>query len=1423
MRIDRGHRYGTALIHILFLIILGGTAESSFGDSSSSSSNSQAYRNCSFEPKKEILKCSIQSLDFAVGNSTNTASYSKASVLEFTCSQIYFLESNLRSGHFGHLPTLKELRIQGCPMKKIPSGSFQGLGGLTSLSVVTQDSLELDSERAFEGLDHLRSLNLSHNNLWSVPPGTFCRLSGLSTLNLSFNRLQDMHELSFSPSKRSTSCKLPLENLILSDNSYVEIPSQALSHVSKLETLELSSNAINLVQDNAFDNLRDLKYLSLANNQLIALPPHTFAPTPHLRELSLQNNSLGVLAPKIFSGLSRLLVLNVSRNEIGNEWLTPALFASLVRLVSLDLSHNRISSLDPSVLRPLTSLQILDLSHNLLTTLDSGTFLSQNNLHILRLNHNDLKSLHARSFDGLSVVSSINLDSNALSALEENAFSDCCSTLNDLTLSNNRFSRVPDGLQGLDGLKTLDLGGNNIKEIHNGSFTGLRALYGLKLSSNGITNISESIFKPIPGVQVLNLAFNKIKSLGQGVFNKLRNLKMLRLDGNELIDINGLLSGQEELQWLNVSGNRLQWFDYAFIPKNLELLDIHGNQIENLGNYYKLTDQFELKTLDASHNKIKKLETLSFPKSIQVANLNHNRIRLLTPGMFRDKIKLRKVDLSHNYLKRLQISSFNIAPYSESTSIQEEPRPHFYMGHNPLHCDCEMEWFKNMNEMTQARLPIIMDYSSIQCHGDSSTSILDIPNEHFLCQYEAHCFSLCMCCDFFACDCRMQCPEGCDCYHDSSWSVNVIQCSHRNHALVPPLIPMDATNIYMDGNNFTGLLDTQSFIGRKRISSMFLNNSNIGGIDNQTFNGLMELKILHLEDNQVQRLEGYEFVNISSLQELYLHRNRIEYIHERTFDNLLSLRILTLDGNNLISTSIWEFPLLSSLQDLTSITLSNNPWSCKCEFVQKFQNFIAENRDVFSDISDTSCLFEDGYTTVSLARNLTCSESMAVVRRSPEESSLPPIWRNIIPTLIIVSAIFVILAMLLAILFAFRTPLRVWLHSKYGIRICDSRKDLGANDKLYDAFVSYSLKDEEFVHSILLPQLEARNGNIGYKLCLQHRDLRSNTSIADTFPSASHLCCQHILIISKNYLETEWSQIKFVLPKKWNPLMVMIEELSSLDLAAAPEFNLLTKTCPLVRWGETGFWNKLRFYLPDASEYRRHCVSPPPELNGMKYPAASGWHYDGLMNSNNSSSTSTRSTVAGGSPRNTDVGSDDAIQILNNPLENVRGWGGPGVHAVGEHTYQSIGSDTHHHPVGGGAADHQSHIYHTLEPLENHIQVDDGHYDALGTLDVMLPNGQMVPATLVRNASGRIVPLVNAANKTMPHRPGSGKSPGFHGHHNTKSPVLSSFSSSSSNNNSPHKSSSSSGGTPSGRHQLSQQQLIASNRNKNSSSSNHFV
>ena len=733
---------------------------------------------------------------------------------------------------------------------------------------------------------------------------------------------------------------------------------------------------------------------------------------------------------------------------------------------------------------------------------------------------------------------------------------------------------------------------------------------------------------------------------------------------------------------------------------------------------------------------------------------------------------------------------------------------------------------------------------SIDESADQTVPIMQVKKQEFLCQYQAHCFALCMCCDFFACDCRMQCPDGCSCFHDSTWSANVIRCSLREHEVIPSLIPMDATSIHLDGNNFTGTLGSQAFIGRKRVKSLYLNSSQIEAINNQTFNDLNELEVIHLEDNFIRRIEGYEFGNLTALRELHLQRNLLEFIEEDAFSTLISLQVLQLHDNRLAN--LQGISQLSTLPFMSSVSLSGNLWTCQCDFVRDFNEFAKMKKEgVIYDIEKITCLLDNQvHQRIDLGENITCSEASAI-KTFPNQGGNDAL----ITVVVSVMAVVIIVAVAIVILFVFRTPLRVWLHSKYGIRvgsgcfICRARYCCGhwccinrsrkkgslgdgEHDRLYDAFVGYSSKEEDFVQQVIVPQLEIEEPSL--KLCLQHRDLPNTSSIADTFPGVSQLCAKHVLVVSRSYLETEWIQIKFALQElhkkiRFRPIIVLLEELTSLDLAAAPEFNILLKTAIVLNyWEESSFWNKLRYYLPDSSKlrhrrykkaYRRNVTLGGPNASnpcastmgaitassvgaGMastspKSLLSSGsgsssntvaatpltytrggvnrnrvnqiggtpthnWNpitspYDNLPSNN--SSTSTRSTTAAGSihPQSA-LSNGENVKLVANPLNDFLHQSAMG-HATTasdqwsddsasyswqDHTYQSVPVQKQlqhqQHQVGG------SHIYHTLDP-ESHQRYIEG-INTVGSLDVMLPNGQLVPATLVRNNTGRIVPIV---------------------------------------------------------------------------------
>merc|ERR1712106_1108628 len=109
-----------------------------------------------------------------------------------------------------------------------------------------------------------------------------------------------------------------------------------------------------------------------------------------------------------------------------------------------------------------------------------------------------------------------------------------------------------------------------------------------------------------------------------------------------------------------------------------------------------------------------------------------------------------------------------------------------------------------------------------------------------------------------------------------------IQCSSNQFTNLPESMPMDATEIFLDGNQLD-TIKSHTFIGRKNLRVLHLNNSRIDKIENQTFNGLKSLTVLHLENNNMQTLQGFEFSGLSHLRELYLQNNQITSIHNATF------------------------------------------------------------------------------------------------------------------------------------------------------------------------------------------------------------------------------------------------------------------------------------------------------------------------------------------------------------------------------------------------------------------------------------------------------------------------------------------------------------------------------------------------------------
>ncbi|CAH0385763.1 unnamed protein product [Bemisia tabaci] len=1193
-----------------------------------------------------LLQCRLKTInnaDSVLSNLTNSQ-LEMITTLKLECNDLLFYESSLDTSTMmiNQLKNLHDLKLEFCKIRQIPSHVFGNLNELRQLVIRSHNTdwstmnMEFVQD-SFTGLHKLKHLDLADNNIEKLPPELFCPLNKLMFLNLSKNGIQNVCDLGFSdwgngPSAPGKTCNTGLEELDLSYNAVSKITDNSFTSLRSLQKMYLQNNAISQMADRAFVGLASLQVLNVSSNKLVALPPELFQSSRDLKEIYIQNNSINILAPGLFEGLDQLLVLDLSKNELDNNWINRDTFSGLVRLIVLNLGHNKLTKIDSHMFHDLYSLQMLNIEHNNIESITDSAFYQLSNLHELTLSHNNLVRVEFHYFSGTYVLNRLFLDHNQIEFMNDLAFENC-TNLNDLILNANKLNDIPKTINSLKYLKILDLSENNISYVSNQSFTGVDHLSSRRLMDNKISDSKNSTC--LPSLQVLNLAHNRIDFIEKGALNQIETLNAVRLDGNAIQDISGIFNNLVNLVWLNISDNKIDYFDYSFIPNSLEWLDMHKNNINYLYNNNN-SNNLQIKMLDISYNKLHELDENIMPNSIEVLYLNNNLIKSIKRNTFVKKVNLQRCILFENKIESLDLSSLRLG-----NNINYHELPQFYLGNNPILCDCSMEWLQQINFINNLRqYPQIMDLDSINCRlvnkhsgnkipaveevahinedknpaeppkkRELTKPLLQMKSSDFLCKYETHCFALCHCCDFDACDCEMTCPTNCTCYHDHLWSSNIVDCSNSGYIHVPANIPMDATEIYLDGNNLNQL-NSHVFIGKKKLEVLYLNNSNISNINNKTFNGVPSLKVLHLENNNLKKLNGYEFNQLININELHLNNNSLDDISNTSFSNLTKLKLLDLNHNRVTNLSPVFLGASRDSEDTNFVSeslqlkLDENQFDCsvcntnvalimdQISNVANYDKLLCNDGSLLIDfVKSCNDAFQKASAPASDPINTTGVNNTAFFATSILNVDYIPFISSSLVILIIIILISIIIVI-------FSKEMLLFLYVKYNVRLFSPSCD--ASDKLYDGYVIYSIKDEEFINEIIYKQLQ----NFGFQLCLHHKDInvRSNQYLTESMIEITESSKRLILVLSLNLIQNELETFnhfhkalkanldRIQNSQNKNKLIIIIlltstnlinhNTLVNIELQKLL-YNLKNKIVVL-KYNDKHFWNKLRYYMPDV-------------------------------------------------------------------------------------------------------------------------------------------------------------------------------------------------------------------------------------------------
>ncbi|XP_061772209.1 slit homolog 2 protein isoform X6 [Nerophis ophidion] len=782
----------------------------------------------------------------------------------------------------------------------------------------------------FAGLRHLRVLQLMENKIAAIERGAFQDLKELERLRLNRNNLAVFPELLFLGTTK-------LHRLDLSENQIQGVPRKAFRGAVEIKNLQLDYNHISCIEDGAFRALRDLEVLTLNNNNVSRLSVASFNHMPKLRTFRLHSNNLQCDCHVAWL----------------SEWLRqrPRLGLYTQCMSPPHLRGHNVAEVQKKEF-VCTGYQTSSSSCSVLQCPESCT--CSNNIVDCRG-----KGLTEIPTNLPETITEIRLEQNAIKVIPTGAFSPY-KKLRRIDLSNNQISELAsDAFQGLRSLNSLVLYGNKITEISKGLLEGLFSLQLLLLNANKIACLRVDAFQDLHNLNLLSLYDNKLQTIAKGTFSSLRAIQTLHLAQNPFICDCHLKWLADYLQDnpIETSGARCtsprrlankrigQIKSKKFRCSGAEdyRSKLGGDCFADLACPEKC--RCEGTTVDCSNQKLSKIPD-HLPQYTAELRLNNNEFTVLeATGIFKKLPQLRKINLSNNRitdieegtfegasgvneliltsnrlenvhhrmlkglsgLRTLMLRSNRISCVSNSSfvglssvrllSLYDNQITSMNPGAfdtlhslstlnllaNPFNCNCHLAW---LGDWLRRKRIVTGNPRCQSPYFLKEIPIQDVAVQDFACE-EGDGDS--------SCSPVLRCPPECSCLD------TVVRCSNKGLSTLPKGLPVETTELYLDGNHFTQVPVELS--------------------------DYKHLTLIDLSNNQISTLSNHSLSNMSELLTFILSYNRLRCIPVRAFDGLKSLRLLSLHGNDISLIPEGAFKDLSSLSHLA---LGANPLHCDC-------------------------------------------------------------------------------------------------------------------------------------------------------------------------------------------------------------------------------------------------------------------------------------------------------------------------------------------------------------------------------------------------------------------------------------------------------------------------------------------------------------
>lgn len=1055
-----------------------------------------------------------------ISSKDNIGSYS-ADDNFFTCSPslLCTLDSYFRGGPLTEMIPIHSLYLQSGKCPYFHNPYFAYEIGMMVLPIVK-------GAFTLSGFPDLQRHNLTGRK---EETDYLCEIDNTTYTQLAYNSINHTRNFNFSKQCVPQYCSCNTTYLSSEGHTYETIENTTFVNVKNLLHLQLIYNEIELIESGVFINARHLKIIDFSSNLLKTLPE------------------------KIFLPLTELQVLNISFNKMNNSVFGAFKYAPSLEI--LVLNDNDISEICEQCLEGLRSLKMLNLSHNHIQKLDHLHFLTL--LEVLDVSFNDIVKLSEACFHSLTHLRELRLNDNKMKFI-----------------SNNVFDKNVN-------LYFLDLSSNKLKSIPNVLL--LSSLEELYIDDNRIENITSEDIEMLCNVSTLHyisIYFNYFSSISSEVFN-CRHHQLVEVDMSDsgLTDLS--IFKKANVLILNAEHNIFKRFSLCDISSEIADLSLGYNLINEWVDYDDddYSDNcdyqaYKLEYLRLNNNRLKDLSNLQLPPTLQFLDLSRNEIVSISFKNLSEAVALHTVKLDFNKLAVV----CHLLPQLSDNVIS----PTFELSNNPLMCSCEILQLHETNTFLdfydEQDCPAMLTASF-----DQHLAYHKAPEDVFYCSNlkDAR-YCSCNADSRYRTMCGLPCPSECSCYINGHYDHYLVNCTHHNLTYIPAVNFFKLPTTIDFTGNFLDAINSSTMLSYIKAQKVYFTSNRLQTIERNAFIGFDHLQVLDLSFNLLVQLSEDIFRYLKSLRELYLNNNRLKYLDTSQLQPLNHLKILHLHSNLFTDYPVWQLDDLKALT-LERLTLTDNPWSCECDYFVKFKKWLIASPFVVS-ASHLFCATDSN----SQIKNhfLSANGTICDGHRPFVMHDQIVVWATSI-VLAIVMLIVVILV------YFYRKDIQVLIYFRYGVRLFSQSK-FNDDDKLFDVFIAYSSEDEEFVAKNLMPGLEEIENP--YRVCVHHRNFLVGSPITENILEAVDRSCRTIVVLSESFASSSWCRFEFktahniALCDRVARLIVVV--LNDIPKSCNFEMRLYLKNNTYLQWSDKLFWKKLYFALPDNKLSSNRNVDP---------------------------------------------------------------------------------------------------------------------------------------------------------------------------------------------------------------------------------------